>query len=168
THMCRAPVRQFRFAQPGDVHALDQHFARVRLVDAGDHVQQCALARARRAHQTEKLAATDIDIDIGEHRHALTAPTVAFDEMADADERVRVGGVHGCCATVTLRPAMAGSSGCATRRCPGSTPLTCTRSPSLPPVCTATRSARPSRMRSTAVPCSSCRTAPAGTAITGA
>ena len=65
--VARAPAGEFRLAQPDDVRAADQEFARIGLVDAGNEVEQRALARARWAHQREELAARDVEADVAQH-----------------------------------------------------------------------------------------------------
>ena len=53
----RAPQREVGIGQLCNVDAGDANLARRRLVDAGDQVQQRRLARARRAHQRDVVAA---------------------------------------------------------------------------------------------------------------
>ena len=66
----RALVRR----QPGDVVAVDQDLALVRLLEAGDHPQRRRLAAAARAEHREELALGDVEVDVvdgGEVAEAL-------------------------------------------------------------------------------------------------
>src|SRR5882757_4575357 len=60
---------------PDDGHAIEQHVALVRGVNAGDDVEHRRLARPVGADQAADLAGLDIEVDAVEHLHA--AETVA-------------------------------------------------------------------------------------------
>ena len=65
----RALVRR----QAGDVVAVDQDLARVRLLEAGDHPQRRRLAAAARAEQGEELPFRDVEVD-GVDRSEIPEP----------------------------------------------------------------------------------------------
>ncbi len=77
-HRVDVPVvgRQVR-----DLPALQEHGARARRLEAGDHPQHRGLARSRRAEHGEELAVTDGEIDgvDGDHRAELLAQVHQLD-----------------------------------------------------------------------------------------
>ena len=62
--VARAPRGEIGLAQRGDVDAADAQTAAVGLVDAGNQVEQRALARTGRPHQRDVIAGGDIERDI--------------------------------------------------------------------------------------------------------
>ena len=59
----------------------------VGLVDAGDQIEQRALARTGRPHQRDVIAGGNVERDVGQHRHDLAAAPVGLGEIADRDDR---------------------------------------------------------------------------------
>jgi hypothetical protein len=70
----RAPVGELALGEPRDVLAAHEELARVGLVDAGDEVQQRGLARARRPHQRDEVAARDRERDVVQHGTTCSPP----------------------------------------------------------------------------------------------
>jgi hypothetical protein len=59
--------------QGGDVLALEQHAARGRLVEAGDHVERRRLAGAVRADDADDLPLAELDADVARRLDAAEA-----------------------------------------------------------------------------------------------
>src|SRR5262245_49027777 len=156
----RAPVGKLGLRELRDVDAVDQDRARVGLVDPGNEVEQRRLARARRPHQAEEVAALHVEREVVQHRHHLAAAAVRLEDVADLDE------LHASL-HFTGMPSAIRSSGLRITRSPSARPSTCTNSPSgrAPPA--VTRCARPSFTRNTYFAPSRSASADLGTAGTG-
>ena len=66
--------------QPGDVLAVEQDAARVRLHQPHHRIEAGGLARAIRAEQPDHLAARDLQADVGQHLAAIIG-------LGDRDDR---------------------------------------------------------------------------------
>src|SRR5580765_3404785 len=157
-----APVGEVGLRQPGDVDAVDEDRARIGFVDAGEQVEKRRLARARRPHQAEEVAALHVERKIVQHRHDLSAAPVRLGDAAHLDER----GAHAA-AHFTRAPSASLSGGLTITRSPGVRPSACTRSPSARPPSSLTRCARPSFTTKTYFTPSRSASADLGTAATG-
>src|SRR6185503_11780312 len=157
-----APVGEVGLGQHGDVDAIDEDRASIGLVDAGEQVEQRRLARARRSHQAEEVAALHVERETVQHRHDLSAAPVRLGNAAHLDER----GAHAA-AHFTRAPSASRSGGLTITRSPGVSPSACTRSPSARPPSSLTRCARPSFTTKTYFAPSRSRSADLGTAGTG-
>src|SRR5690606_20269110 len=162
--MARPPLRQRRTAQT--VYRRTRHLdgAVARRIEPAKQVEQRRLARPRRSHQREEVAAWNVEIDALQHVDPFTAPRVVLAEIPDTDERTDVGHY---CITSTLAPSVSPGGGSSTTRSPGCRPAsTSSRSPSVPPVATARRSTTSPCSRKTTDRSPSGRTALFGTSAT--
>ena len=71
----------------GDIDSVDFQRTAVGLVDTRNKVEQRAFAGAGRAHQRDEIARHDVERDIGQDRHHLSAAAVGFGELPDLDNR---------------------------------------------------------------------------------
>src|SRR6266550_766812 len=78
--MLVAPVGRLRVAEAEYVLAQHQQVARRGTVNGGNHIQQGGLARARRAHQGEEFAGSDLDGNIVE---SFDLKRIALEYLAD-------------------------------------------------------------------------------------
>ncbi len=85
-HDADAPLAR---RQRRDVVAADQHGARIRPLEPGEHAEQRGLARAGGAEQREELAARDIERDVVERLHRPEAAADAAKLQAHARPRAR-------------------------------------------------------------------------------
>ena len=76
-----AQQRERLVVERGDLGVAEEHLARRRPVEAGEHVQQGRLAGARRAHDRGELAGLEADVDVVERGDGRVAGAV---ELADA------------------------------------------------------------------------------------
>src|SRR5262249_28081292 len=129
-HVRRAPIRELGLAEARDVLAAHEDEARIRLVDAGDEVEERGLSGARRTHERDEVALGDVQRDVHEHRHELVAAPVALRDVGDADDGRPVGHRY-FFAIATVEPSRRRSGGETTALSPDFTPPTSTRSPSF-------------------------------------
>jgi len=85
-HIGRAPGRQLAFAQPVDALAVEHDLAAGGPVDAAKHVEQRRLARTRRPHDRDEIAARDAHVEMIEDRDGLLALHEALGDACQADE----------------------------------------------------------------------------------
>ena len=85
--VARAPVGEFGFVELADILAGDDQLAGIGAVDAGDQVEQRALARPRRPHQREELALADVETDAAEDGDLLLSAPVGLDDVAQRNQR---------------------------------------------------------------------------------
>src|SRR5262249_50221382 len=73
--------------------AIDRYVALARRDQPAHDIQQCALAASRRAQQTHKLAAADIERDIVERENRLrrTGVTIALADVTNRNRNRPVG-----------------------------------------------------------------------------
>src|SRR5690606_2345526 len=74
-----AEERQLLVPQLRGVDAVDVDAARGRRVDGREDVQQGRLAAARRAHDAEELALSDLEVEGVERRYRVPGPPAAVD-----------------------------------------------------------------------------------------
>ena len=81
------PLRQFRLRKSRNIDAADGDNAAVGFIDTGDEVQESALAGTGRTHEGKKLTFGNVEGDIFEDRHNLTAPAIGFVEIFYFNDR---------------------------------------------------------------------------------
>ncbi len=77
------------------VVAVEQHRPRVQVVEAGDQLGDGGLARAGRAHEGDRLARFDVQVDVVEHGLAGDVAEAHVAELDGALQRREVDGVGG-------------------------------------------------------------------------
>ena len=82
-----ADRRQLFFFERGDIDAFEQVTATGGTIEASDDVHQSRLARTRRAHDCEELAALDAKRDVPQGLHFDFAHTVGLVQAFDLDNR---------------------------------------------------------------------------------
>ena len=87
TDVLRPPARELAAAERADALAADFNRAAARRIEPAHQVEQRRLARPRRAHQREKVASGNNEVDALQHVDALAAPRERFVHVRDADER---------------------------------------------------------------------------------
>ena len=87
----RAPARQPAAAERADALAADFDRAAGRRIEPAHQIEQRRLARARRSHQGEEIAARNLEIDALQHVDALAAPRERLVHVRDANERATLG-----------------------------------------------------------------------------
>ena len=113
-----APRGQRALRQGADFRIADADRAARRPIDAGEEVQQCGLARAGRAHQSQEVALGDGDRDAIEHRDFDRVAFVGFRHVPQFDER------HPQLPfTRTIPRSVSPAGGFNTTTSPGTTPL---------------------------------------------
>ena len=86
-----APVAELGVRQPVDREAIDFDGARGRPVETAEQVQQRGLARARRPHERDEVAARQIQVELLEHRHHFVAALVLLGDATQArDHRIQL------------------------------------------------------------------------------
>src|SRR5579885_564869 len=74
--------RQLPLTHARNVHSIDQHLPRRRIVQPGNDAQQRTLARARRPDDREKLAAMNLETDASENIDALAPQRQTLRDVA--------------------------------------------------------------------------------------
>ena len=123
------PVRQRVDAPPGQLHR-----ARVRAVEAGQQMQQGALAAAGHADHGRALAGGDLEVEAAQHLHPQRARAEGLGEPRAAQHRV----THSA-APPPAAPAARGAPGTAPRTPPARAPR---RPPAPRPTTAAARGSR--------------------------
>ncbi len=110
---------------------MDREAAGVRAVQAGDEVEQGGFAGAGGAHEGQKFPGPDGEADVLEDRQDHAAPAIGFIQVGDFHHRGRGEGRVGAheAFTFTREPSFKEAGG-----------LRTTRSPSLRPAATSTKS----------------------------
>ena len=85
--VARAPDRQFRLRQIGDVYSSHDNFPGARLIDAGNQIEQRGFARTRRPHERDERTLGDFQIDVLQNRDFECVATVGFVQLAYLNER---------------------------------------------------------------------------------
>ena len=83
----RAPRGQGGLVEARDLPAVNDDAAARRPIDAGDEVQQCGLARARRPHEREEVAARNVEGDAVQDRDFEFVAVVDLVDVLDVNER---------------------------------------------------------------------------------
>ncbi len=83
----RPPARQLAFGHFRNDLLADDDRAGGRLIEPGDEVQERRLARARRAHERQKLGLVHVEIQILQDLDLLAAANKRFIELSDLNDR---------------------------------------------------------------------------------
>src|SRR5262249_36708976 len=138
-HVGGAAPREVAAAEAGETLPGDHDRAGGEGVERGGQVQERRVARRRRPHQRDEVAARNIEIDAVQDFDRLAAAAIRLGDAASLDEDVHLS------VTRTEAPSLSEGDGATTTRSPARRPLTISRSaPTVWPGVTLRRSTRPS------------------------
>src|SRR5437870_3709900 len=88
------PAGQRRLAEAGDLLAVDDDPTARRPVDAGDQIKQRRLARAGRTHQSQKIAARNVQRDPVQNGDVKFVALVDLANIADLNQSLHASSVR--------------------------------------------------------------------------